>query len=366
MPALETLTLKGFKSIRELDRFQFGKINILIGANGAGKTNLISFFKLLNEIVERRLQHYVRKQGGANTFLFEGAKTTKSIYAEVLFDLNGYRLRLEPTVDGNLFFAQEEMHFKGHYWPKLSDVGLGSGHSESKLPEDADISPGSIPSYVAPALKGWRVYHFHDTSETAAVKQVHDIDDNRFFRPDAANLAAFLRLLRQTSPERYRRIRETIQLVAPFFDDFLLEPMAGTPGQIQLEWKQRNSDSTFKAHHLSDGTLRFICLTVLLLQLGPPSTLIIDEPELGLHPFAIGVLAALIHEASQRTQLIISTQSAPLLDNFEPEHVIVVERKSGASVFRRLEAEPLSQWLEDYSLGELVRKDIIESGPQNE
>lgn len=365
MPALEKLTLKGFKSIRELNDFQFNKLNILIGANGAGKTNLISFFRLLNEIVERRLQHHVRKQGGANSFLFDGAKTTKFIYAEALFGLNGYRMRLEPTVDGNLFFAKEAIWFNESHLPTPYVMALGSGHTESKLPEEADITSGSIPSFVVPALKGCRVYHFHDTSETAAVKQPHDVNDNRFLRPDASNLAAFLRLLRQSSPARYKRIRETIRLVAPFFDDFLLEPMAESPDHIQLEWKQLNSASTFRAHHLSDGTLRFICLTSLLLQPTPPSTLIIDEPELGLHPFAIGILAALIHEASQRAQLIISTQSSPLLDKFEPDDIIVVERSDGASVFKRLDKESLAEWLEDYSMGELVRKNIVESGPRN-
>jgi predicted ATPase len=365
MPALRTLTLKGFKSIRELKDFRFNKLNVLIGANGAGKTNLISFFRLLNEIVERRLQTHVRKQGGANTFLFDGAKVTKFIYAELLFDKNGYRVRLAPTVDGNLFFEHEEMHFEGVFFPKPSKMPLGSGHLESKLPEEADIRHGSIPSFVVPALKSWRVYHFHDTSETASVKQLHDISDNRFLRADAGNLAAFLRVLRRSSPERYKRIRETVRLVAPFFDDFLLEPAADAASQIQLEWKQLNSASSFRAHHLSDGTLRFICLSTLLLQPSPPSTLIIDEPELGLHPFAISVLAALIHEVSLRTQLIISTQSSPLLDQFEPEDIIVVERNDGASHFKRLDKESLDRWLNDYSLSELVQKDVIESGPRN-
>ena len=216
-----------------------------------------------------------------------------------------------------------------------------------------------------PALKSWRVYHFHDTSETAAVKQPHDLSDSRYLRPDAANLGAFLHLLRQTHPDRYKRIRETIRLVAPFFDDFLLESMPNSSGQIQLEWRQINSSATFRAHHLSDGTLRFICLATLLLQPNPPSTLIIDEPELGLHPYAITVLAALIHETALLTQLIVSTQSSALLDEFEPEDVVVVERKEGASTFKRLDKEMLREWLESYSLGELVRKDVIESGPRN-
>lgn len=299
--------------------------------------------------------------------LFDGIKVTKSISAEVRFGVNRYRIKLEPSIEGALFFAIEEMQFDGVFWKnKPSIYPLGSGHTESNLPEVSDLKNGSIASFVVPALKGWRVYHFHDTSETAAVKLQHDVSDNRFLRPDAANLASFLRLLRRASPIRYKRIRETIQVVAPFFDDFLLDPLADSPGQIQLEWKQRNSASIFKAHHLSDGTLRFICLTVLLLQPSLPATLIIDEPELGLHPFAINMLAALIHEAAQKTQLIISTQSSPLLDRFQPEDIVVVERENGTSVFRRLEKESLQEWLEDYSLGQLVQQDIIESGPKSE
>ncbi len=153
-------------------------------------------------------------------------------------------------------------------------------------------------------------------------------------------------------------------MVTPFFDNFILRPNRNE--KVRLRWRQKGSDYPLKPHHLSDGTLRFICLTTALLQPDPPSTIIIDEPELGLHPYAIDILAELIEAASNRTQLIISTQSPALVDNFEPEDIIVVDRKKGASVFTRLDKEELSSWLEDYSLGDLWRKNVIAGGPTHE
>lgn len=366
MAALDQITLKGFKSIRDLTDFKLARLNVLIGANGAGKTNFITFFKLLNELVERRLQHHVAKQGGANAFLHNGAKVTKSIYAELAFDRNGYRLALEPDVDGNLFFSKEEMCFKGWRYHHPSDVLLGSGHRESKLPDLREIKVGDVASYVVPILQSYRVYHFHDTSDTAGVKLPGQLNDNRFLRPDASNLAAFLRGLKLTQASRYARIRETIQLAAPFFDDFLLEPTVENPDLIRLEWRQKGLDYPFLAHHLSDGTLRFMAMTVLLLQPAPPSLIILDEPELGLHPVAIELLAALLHEAALSAQVVASTQSPVLISHFEPEDVVVVDRVGGASRFRRLETKSLREWLEDYSLGELIQKNVIEAGPRYE
>ena len=170
--------------------------------------------------------------------------------------------------------------------------------------------------------------------------------------------------MQEANPGRYQRIRETIQLIAPFFDDFLLEPEKKGGNEIlRLQWRQKGGSFPFQPWQFSDGTIRFICLATALLQPAPPSTIVIDEPELGLHPVALEALAALIHETSQQTQLILSTQSAPLLDHFEPEQVVVVDRSEGASVFHRLEREALEHWIADYSLGQLVRKNVIETGP---
>jgi predicted ATPase len=238
---------------------------------------------------------------------------------------------------------------------------LGKGYSESEFVDEALDFPDA--RWMLERLQGWRVYHFHDTSASAMVKQTGDVGDNEALRPDASNLAAFLFLLRTKHPESYRRIVSTIRLVAPFFDDFRLRPSPFNEQKIQLEWSERSSDAYFNAHALSDGTLRFICLATLLLQPNLPSLILIDEPELGLHPYAIQVLAGLVRSASEKTQVILSTQSVSLVNQFAPEDLVVVDRNKGESVFRRLSPEDMKDWLEGYSLGELWEKNVFGGRP---
>ncbi len=218
----------------------------------------------------------------------------------------------------------------------------------------------------------WVVYHFHDTSLTASVRRPRARKDNEASRPEADNLAPFLYRIQKSSPASYAQIRDVVRMAAPFFDDFNLRPMPTSPDMIQLAWRQRDSDYPFRVNQLSDGTLRFICLATAVLQPEFPSTILFDEPEIGLHPYALTLLGNLFKQAattygsSGSRQVIISTQSAPLLNEFEPEDVIIVERKDGESVFRRLEASALAEWLEDYTLGELWQKNALGGRPSNE
>ncbi len=152
----------------------------------------------------------------------------------------------------------------------------------------------------------------------------------------------------------------TVRSIAPFFDKFVLVPSRLNEQFIQLEWKEKGfPDSYFNAYHLSDGTLRFICLAVLLMQPNPPKTIIIDEPELGLHPVAINKLASIIRKVSTRSQVIVSTQSINFIDNFDPENVIVTDRTDNSSTFKRLSSDELSEWLKDYTLGDMWGKNLI-------
>jgi predicted ATPase len=219
--------------------------------------------------------------------------------------------------------------------------------------------------YVLKALNSWQVYHFHDTSASARVKQTGDLHDNLFLRPDASNLAAYLYLLRETKQAYYRNIVETIRLAAPFFGDFVLRPSPFNPEKIRLEWQERGSDLLFGPHALSDGTLRFICLVTLFLQPPDrlPTTIVLDEPELGLHPYAIALLADMVHSASQHTQVILATQSVTLVNQFQPEDILVVDRDQGKTVFRRLAEEEMTAWLEDYDLGDLWEKNLLGGRP---
>jgi predicted ATPase len=363
---LERIQIKGFKSFREID-VRLNNLNVLIGANGAGKSNFITLFRMLNHVVDPGLglQLFVAKNGGADSFLHYGRKVTSSITLDLEFGRNSYTSEWTPTLDDKLIFAREAVHYL--IPPKdlksWSTQVLSMGHSESELPNAAKTSPQKVPGYVLRSLSSWRVFHFHDTSDSATVKRTGQINDNSYLRGDAGNLAAFLLVLKRRFPNSYESIRRSVQSVTPFFDDFVLRPIAENPDTIRLEWREKGSDFPFLAHHLSDGTLRFICLATVLLQPTPPSTILIDEPELGLHPFALNVLAGLIRKAAFKTQLIISTQSTHLVNQFELEDLLLVNRKDGASTIERLSAQAYEHWLEDYSLGELWEKDVIGGQP---
>jgi predicted ATPase len=363
MPApLDQITIRGFKSIRDVT-LDLPNLSVLIGGNGSGKSNFVQIFGLLNEMVQGNLQTYVRRHGGPEALLHFGQKATESLDLNLHFGANGYQLSLAPSQDDSLFFINETCSFQGEAYSTPFVVDLGGAHVESQLTAEAARHPGRIASHVLASIRSWKVYHFHDTSPTARVKQLGDLDDNGFLREDAANLAAFLLRLKQTAPPQYHQIVAAVRSVAPFFDDFQLRELPRSPEKTRLEWRERGSDSYFNAHSLSDGTLRFICLATLLLQPTLPATVLLDEPELGLHPYAIQVLAALLRAAAQRTQVIVSTQSVTLVNQFEPKDVVIVERHEGASVFRRADEHGVNEWLDDYGLGDLWEKNVLGGRP---
>lgn len=372
---IKKLTIEGYKSIRELRDFELRPLNVLIGANGAGKSNFVSFFRLLRELVEQRLQITVATvEGGADACLFMGPKITKQFAAKLSFGSNGYEFVLVPTVANRLVFADERAVYHGIFDSQRS---MGSGHPEARLKERKDDAGRSgsahgVPYYVFNAISSWVVYHFHDTSLLAGVRRQSPINDNEALHPNAENLAAFLHRIQKTDPASYAQIRDVVRLAAPFFDDFKLRESPLNPGSIQLEWVQKDSDYLFSAHQLSDGTLRFICLAAALLPPLTASTVLFDEPELGLHPYALTLLGGLFRQAAKRygtyvsKQVIISTQSALLLNEFSPEDVIVVDRMQGESAFRRLDSTRLSEWLKEYTLGELWQKNVLGARPREE
>lgn len=331
---------------------------------------------MLRELIDQRLQTFVNTTGGADAYLYLGPKVTGQIVAKLRFGNNGYEISFVPTSDNRLIFAEEKVGYYGGQIVSQSLRTLGSGHSEAKLKDRKD-EPGAtaqhgVAYHVFKAVSSWVVYHFHDTSATAGVRRQGPINVNEVLRPSAENLAAFLYRISQTNPTHYAKIRDVVRLAAPFFDDFKLRPVPTNPELIQLEWLQKDSDYPFRASQLSDGTLRFICMATALLQPSPPPTMLFDEPELGLHPYALTLLGNLFQQASVQygtvfsRQVIVSTQSAQLLNEFQPEDIIVVERTQGESVFRRLDAAQLSGWLEDYTLGELWQKNVLGGRPRNE
>ncbi|MEZ2742258.1 AAA family ATPase [Paenalcaligenes hominis] len=362
---IDYLTIKGFKSIQNLERLRLGSLNVLIGANGVGKSNFVDYFRMLGEMVEGRLQHWVTQQGGADRILSYGIKETDRIQSFVEFGLNGYLFELNATVDGAFSFASEKLYFNGPYYGDKW-IALGAGHKEAELKNYYDSSSkGSEADYCYSSILNWKVFHFHDTSETAGVKRWGSVQDNAYLRSDASNLAAYLYHLSLEYPHVLKQIRRTVQLAIPIFDDFVFKPreLKTQEQQVNLQWRQKNSDYVLWPSQFSDGSIRFICLVAALLQPEPPSTLVIDEPELGLHPYAITLLGALLRSASTRTQIIVSTQSVALLNEFEVGNLIIVDRDESGTVFKRLEEQELTSWLEDYTIGELWQKNILGGRP---
>lgn len=356
---ISRITIEGFKSMKSCD-ISLSNINILIGSNGAGKSNFISVFKLLQNIIDKNLKVYIAQSGGANTFLFNGRKYTDKIAMEFFFGMNSYEFVLVPTDDDGFIFSHERFNYDG-YFQNFSYVGGGTGESEWDRG-----AQNKLDSYIQPVLqdKKWRLYHFHDTGASARVKQTHKLSNNAELQFDAGNLAAFLYRLKIEYPTSYTQIVKNIRLIAPFFRDFYLE--SNSNDDIKLRWTQVGSDDIFNANQMSDGTLRFICLATLFLQPEElkPQTIIVDEPELGLHPFAITALSELIKKSSVKKQIIVSTQSVELLNEFAAEDVVVVDRNEDGTTFRRFTENELENWLrDDYSMGELWKKNILGGRP---
>lgn len=340
MAKLDKLTVKGFKSIKSLENFELNNLNVLIGANGAGKSNFISLFRFLRNTYqdEKNFNNYITIQGGVDSFLHFSRKSTQEIVIGLSFVNMALTLKYKLTNDNKLFF-----------------------YDETAIPAQSTIT--KTQKEIANHINGQKVYHFHDTSDTAKVKGQSAINDNLVLKADGENLSAYLYMLNDKYPNEYQRIVNTIRLVLPFFDEFVIRKNVEL---VELEWFQKGQpDTPLKAHLLSDGSLRFICLMVLLLQ--PlellPDTILIDEPELGLHPYAIAILADVIKQVAEEKQVIISTQSVTLVNYFEPNDVIVVNQKDGVSSFERLDNEKLADWLGDYSLGELWETNLLGGRP---
>lgn len=356
MRTLRKVKIKGFKSIAEAE-LQLNDINVVIGANGSGKSNLIGSFRLLERVLSKQLQVYVASD--PDRFLHHGRKVTPALSLDFAFDQNAYGFTLKASQD-TLIFESERVEYSG-YWNYAEPIAVG--HRESKLEEAAESYKNKIPRHVFPKVRNLVVYHFHDTSDTSPAKQTCDVDDNRQFRPSAANLPAYLYWLQEKHAVQFRHIEEHVRLVAPFFDRFVLAPSKLNDKKIKLEWRQKGSDAYFDAFSLSDGTLRFICLATLLLQPTPPALILLDEPELGLHPSAIRILAEMLEAASKRVQVVLATQSVTLLNNFAPQDVIVAENDGLKTTFQRPDPEKLKGWLDEFSIGELWEKNVLGGRP---
>ena len=370
---LSRIMLKGFRSIsnQKYEKLPLGDVTVLLGANGAGKSNIVLFFKMLNHMMTGALGDFVGKYG-ADQLLFYGLKRTDSLSFTLCFlsqtedveDL--YSVELSHRRSDSLFVKNERIrHFRQGY-TQPQDYFLTNQEDRGEIFLPKDTRPTS--KVISALLSGIRAYQFHDTSDASHIRNRAYIGNSRFLYSDGGNLAAFLKMLHDTDEFRpyYDRIVRHIQTVMPQFRDFVLETVR--ENYLYLNWRDTSgSDYLFGPDQLSDGSLRFMALTSLLLQPPQimPKVIVIDEPELGLHPAAVAELAGMVHSASQYAQILLATQSTRLVDEFSPEQIVIIERERGeeGAKIRQLDVDELRDWLREYSLSELWEKNVIGAQP---
>lgn len=378
---LKSINLKGYKSIDSISgaSLEFGDITILLGANGVGKSNLVSFFSMLNYMMTGALQNFIAERGYADSFLYFGSKITREIFARIEFadstTTDNYQFRLTHAAGDILIFTEETLSYHLNISPKSYAFQLNPAVRESDLLEyvkrsNENQEAKQTASVIFNLLRNCKVFHFHDTSMNARARGHGYIEDNRYLHSDGGNLAAFLYRLRENTETfpYYNKIVRYIQKVMPQFGDFDLAPSERNKSYITLNWRDKNNTQyLFGPHQISDGSLRFMCLASLLLQppLLLPNVIILDEPELGLHPSATAYLAGMIKSASKYAQVIIATQSPRLIDEFDLENIVIVEldKNANSSVFSRKNSNDLMAWLEEYSLSELWEKNVFGGQP---
>ncbi len=376
MNRLESIRIRGFRSLGDVTLSGLGNANVLIGANGSGKSSFMRFFDMLSWMLKSRsLGQFVERYGGADDQLYGGSRTTPAMQAEMTLETgqgrNDYRFTLARAQPDRLIFTEEEYRFSRRdsaslaHWTSLG----GGGHREALIVEAAHGKSGhpeadkTTARAIVHLLRNCVVHQFHDTPDTSNFKNSRDVQDNNTLRSDGGNLAAVLYRLEYEDHARFERICRHISRILPVFDRFQIEE---SYGKVQLRWKARGANQTFGAHLTSDGSLRFFAL-VTLLNLPRemlPDVLLLDEPELGLHPTAVALIGNMIRSLSRDIQIIVATQSPLLVDVFGLEEIFVLEAEDGATTFRRLATGDFRDWLDDgFAPGELWQKNLLGGRP---
>ena len=372
MPNLiDSIYIKGFRSLADVEINGLPGAAVLIGANGSGKSNFIRFFEMMSWMISRRLNEFIQRQGGADDQLFCGSKVSPYMDAALTLRtdtvLNNYRFGLKYAHPDRLIFVNEE--FRVSYLDTNSHeswANLVGGYTEANLVHVAQSrAPGEIHRFAKASvdiLKQSLIYQFHDTSDGSSFKKRWDAEDSDYLRPDGGNLAAILLRLEREDIRRFEMICRHIGRALPVFDRFQIEE---SYGKVLLRWKAKGMDKTFGAHLTSDGSLRFFAL-VTLLNLPPemlPAVILLDEPELGLHPAAVTLVGGMLKSLSRERQVIVATQSPSFVDTFSLDEIVVLELQAGRTEVRRLDENEYQRWLNDYTTGELWQKNLLGGSP---
>ena len=368
---LSRLSISGFKSMSQTKplSLELGDVNVLLGANGAGKSNFLSVFTLLNAMNNGSLQRYVAMHG-APALLHCGPQKTSGIvlqleFADALGSMSRYTLKLKYGLPNRLYIADENIAWIAADGKSRHEYTVYSDSNESGLRQCLEEIGAAM------AFKGMSsvyVFQFNNTAVGAPIRLMSGVYDCAALRFDGGNLAAYLRQLKTVEEYRpyYDRIVAFVRSVVPQFGDFRLDEVNN--GSVWLTWQDRyNPSYLYGPQQLSDGSIRFIALAAALLSPPKlmPGLILLDEPELGLHPHAIDKLVGMIKMASVNSQVVVATQAPRLVDGFDVEHVrlVDVDRMSGETIVTKPDANALVAWIGKYSTSELWERNVLNTCP---
>ena len=372
---IESVRIRGFRSLADVELLNLRSANVLIGANGSGKSNFVRFFEMMSWMLRsRRLGEFVERQGGADDQLHCGNSVTPRMEAELVLRTqrgrNNYRFALSHAHPDRLIFTEEAYRFSASRYETDApwQYVRGSGHGEAGIVEVAHASPSpdvnpTTARVIVHLLRNCAVHQFHNTSDTSNFKKRRDAENYNFLRADGGNLAAVLHRLEREDVRRFDLICRHVRRVLPVFDRFQIEE---SYGKVSLRWKAIGTDKTFGAHLTSDGSLRFFALVTLLnLPLEMlPDVLLLDEPELGLHPAAVALIGSMIKSLAADRQVIVATQSPLLVDAFDLDEIVVLDLQGGRTVCSRPDADEFRRWLDEgFMPGEMWQKNLIGGRP---
>lgn len=365
---IHSLHIKGFRSLADVRIAKLPNPAVLLGANGSGKSNLLRFFEMVTSMLQQPgLGHFVQFHGGADDQLFQGTVATSRIDASVGLLAEAaqheYRFSLEYAHPDRLLFADEALGFgqaENMVWHRF-----GGGHDEAKLPYAKTETDGAC-EIAARRFKGFFehcvVHQFHDTSATSRLKVRWDAEESFRLLPHGGNLPSVLLYLSRHDKERFDAICYYVSRILPGFRRFEIEE---AHGKTLLRWQASGSSKTIGPHLTSDGSLRFFALVTLLNLPAEvlPEIVLLDEPELGLHASAITLIAEMVKSVALKRQVVVATQSPIFVDFFRPHELVVLELDAGQTLVRRPEELDLGPWLEEYTTGEIWRKNLIGGRP---
>ena len=390
----DCIKIEGFRSFKKVE-LEMPRLAVLIGPNGGGKSNFVDLLMLMAEAGNGELAVGVNKRGGFRNIAF-GFEPTGEVLVE--FSFKGLRdpaSEMEPlpplitlakkpfdityrvTLRGlgvNFRVWEEQLHqvsvdpeqitfeidrdatrtlFK---WRIISQEG-----EEPKSVEDVELAISQVkdankfrpPYAVFQELRQWAFYRDIDVGPESPVRQPVLIRPATRLLSDGTNLSSVFFTIQQEHPDDWDDILGILKTAYPDFVK-LTVPAGGGDGKVHLRWFERpNEKQGLSANLLSDGTLKLLCLVAILKSPNPPPLICIDEPELGLHPDWIELVAELMQDAATRTQVIVATHSPQIVAKLDPDQVIVTEKVEAETHLTQLKTRDLEKWLKDFSLAEL-------------